>query len=67
MVAVRTEDVKSSCVDKMFTALDWKGKTIVINDTVNVFLGPSEVIYISCSNIQFHDFLNIVFIGQLKS
>ncbi|WOK93955.1 protein RNA-directed DNA methylation 3 isoform X2 [Canna indica] len=42
VMTVKMQDVKNSCDDKMFTALDWKGKTIFIDDIVRTFVGPSE-------------------------
>ncbi|XP_072956327.1 uncharacterized protein [Typha angustifolia] len=42
VVTVRKEDIKSGCVDKMFTALDRNMKTISINDIVKVTEGPMQ-------------------------
>ncbi|RLN30535.1 hypothetical protein C2845_PM05G32910 [Panicum miliaceum] len=41
-VTVRKNDIKKSCVDKMFTAVDRQNKIVSINDTVNVLEGPFQ-------------------------
>lgn len=46
MVTVKIQDIKNSCLDKMFTALDWKKTTIFINDIVKILAGPLQVINI---------------------
>uniref|UniRef100_A0A1D1Y2K9 Putative transcription elongation factor SPT5 1 n=1 Tax=Anthurium amnicola TaxID=1678845 RepID=A0A1D1Y2K9_9ARAE len=40
VVNVERKEIKSSCVDKLFTALDSHSKTICINDIVKVLEGP---------------------------
>ncbi|CAL9106355.1 unnamed protein product [Musa textilis] len=42
VVTVKIQDIKNSCVDKMFTALDWKKTTIFINDIVKILAGPLQ-------------------------
>ncbi|XP_010933199.1 uncharacterized protein [Elaeis guineensis] len=42
VVTVKVQDIKSACVDKMFTASDRYMKTISINDTVKVLEGPLQ-------------------------
>ncbi|XP_008794002.2 protein RNA-directed DNA methylation 3 [Phoenix dactylifera] len=42
VVTVKIQDIKSACVDKMFTASDRYMKTISINDTVKVLEGPLQ-------------------------
>ena len=42
-MTVKKNDIKKSCVDKMFTAVDRQKKIISINDTVNVLEGPFQV------------------------
>ncbi|CAL9773923.1 unnamed protein product [Musa acuminata subsp. burmannicoides] len=42
VVTVKIQDIKNSCVDKMFTALDWKKSTIFINDIVKILAGPLQ-------------------------
>ncbi|RLN00074.1 protein RNA-directed DNA methylation 3 [Panicum miliaceum] len=41
-VTVKKNDIKKSCVDKMFTAVDRQNKIVSINDTVNVLEGPFQ-------------------------
>ncbi|XP_020091605.1 protein RNA-directed DNA methylation 3 isoform X3 [Ananas comosus] len=42
VVTLRKQDIKSGCVDKMFTALDRHSKTISVNDIVKVLEGSLE-------------------------
>ncbi|KAJ0963140.1 hypothetical protein J5N97_028262 [Dioscorea zingiberensis] len=42
VVTVKQQEIKNSCVDKMFTALDRGKKTVYINDVVKVLEGPLE-------------------------
>ncbi|XP_042427174.1 protein RNA-directed DNA methylation 3-like isoform X1 [Zingiber officinale] len=42
VMSVKSEDIKKSCDDKMFTASDSTGKTIFIKDIVKTSVGPSE-------------------------
>lgn len=42
-MTLRKQDIKSGCVDKMFTALDRHSKTISVNDIVKVLEGSLEV------------------------
>lgn len=44
VVTVKVQDIKSACVDKMFTASDRYMKTISINDTIKILEGPLQVI-----------------------
>ncbi|PUZ65293.1 hypothetical protein GQ55_3G212300 [Panicum hallii var. hallii] len=41
-VTVKKNEIKKSCVDKMFTAVDRQNKIVSINDTVNVLEGPFQ-------------------------
>lgn len=42
-MTIKSEDIKSRCVDKMFTASDRHRKNVYINDIVKVSEGPLEV------------------------
>ncbi|KAJ0963136.1 hypothetical protein J5N97_028258 [Dioscorea zingiberensis] len=42
VVTVKQQEIKNSCVDKMFTALDRGKKTVYINDVVKVLRGLLE-------------------------
>jgi len=43
VMTLKTQDIKGTCVDKMFTASDRHRKTVYINDVVKVLDGPLEV------------------------
>jgi len=57
-VTVKKNDIKKSCVDKMFTAVDRQKKIISINDTVNVLEGPFQ----GKQGVVKHLYLGILFI-----
>ncbi|KAK3138335.1 hypothetical protein QOZ80_5AG0367480 [Eleusine coracana subsp. coracana] len=57
-VTVRKQEIKKSCVDKMFTAIDHQKKIISINDTVRVLEGPSQ----GKEGVVKHLYLGILFI-----
>ncbi|XP_039800344.1 protein RNA-directed DNA methylation 3-like isoform X2 [Panicum virgatum] len=57
-VTIKKNDIKKSCVDKMFTAVDRQKKIISINDTVNVLEGPFQ----GKQGVVKHLYLGILFI-----
>ncbi|TVU20667.1 hypothetical protein EJB05_36885 [Eragrostis curvula] len=57
-VTVKKQDIKKSCIDKMFTAVDHQKKIISINDTVRVLEGPSQ----GKEGVVKHLYLGILFI-----